>query len=171
MPTFHIIGSIAAPNASQGDPTQAQVVSSTNCDFSETIIAISWRLWRYMSKHRHHSSSPHSSLHDLRYHVCGNCLPVSAAAFPPQKQAVASTNKARNTIANIGNATDKLGKLYRTTRITNVKQERVKQYSKQALTPAPDLGGARSPGPGSPTKQGPPTMFMGIAICTTCVCN
>jgi len=36
---------------------------------------------------------------------------------------------------------------------------------------APDLGGAqgvRAQFPGPPTKQGPPTMFMCLAICTTC---
>jgi len=40
--------------------------------------------------------------------------------------------------------------------------------SPDAVLAAPDLGGARSPGPGPPTKGGPPTMFICLAICATC---
>jgi len=32
-------------------------------------------------------------------------------------------------------------------------------------------GGPRGPGPGHPTKQGSPTMFMCLAICATCACH
>jgi len=36
---------------------------------------------------------------------------------------------------------------------------------------APDLGGAKEPGPRAPHQTGTPTMFMCLAICTTCACH